>query len=49
MYGRVSLDDLIRLRDHGVTLAYAEHVRERNGRTVSIDELIDRRDHGDRY
>jgi hypothetical protein len=41
--------DLVRLRDHGVTLSYAERERQRSGDSLTIDELIQRRDRGDRY
>jgi hypothetical protein len=48
MYPNVSLDDRVRLRDQGVTLSFAERVRQYDS-GVTIDELVRRRDRGDRF
>jgi len=48
-YTGVSLSDLVRLRDHGVTVSFAERVNDRFGSRRPLAELIRMRDQGDNY
>ena len=41
------LDDLIRMRDHGVDPEYVRRLQQRGSGQLSVDELIQRRDRGD--
>jgi hypothetical protein len=45
-YKGVTLDALIRMRDHGVDAAYVRRVQQRGLAHLSVDEIIDRRDRG---
>jgi hypothetical protein len=47
-YDHITIEDLVDLRDHGVTPLFASRVRQADGRLPSVRELIERRDRGDR-
>jgi archaellum component FlaD/FlaE len=41
-----SVDDLVRLADHGVSVAFIERMRGHGYTRLSVDDLIRLRDHG---
>jgi hypothetical protein len=43
---RLTADDLVRARDHGVSPAWVRVINSRNRSTLSIDELLGLRDQG---
>jgi len=45
-YGRPSLDQLVRMQDHGVTARFIEKMKARGFNNLTIDELIKMADHG---
>ena len=47
-YDRVAVEQLIRLRDHGVSAPYIQKMRDRGYSNLSLDELINLRDRGTR-
>jgi hypothetical protein len=46
-YEHPTPDQLIRLRDHGVTAGFIQRMKERGQRNLSIEELVTLRDRGD--
>jgi len=44
----VPVEQLIRLRDHGVSASYIQKMKERGLTNLSLDELINLRDRGSR-
>ena len=47
-YDKVPVEQLIRLRDHGVSASYIQKMKERGHTNLSLDELINLRDRGSR-
>jgi hypothetical protein len=45
-YKGLPLDDLIRMRDHGVDPSYIRRVQQKGLGHLSVDQLIERRDRG---
>jgi hypothetical protein len=46
-YDGLSLESLVRARDHGVDGRYARRYNQRAGRKVSLEALIQARDRGE--
>jgi hypothetical protein len=41
-----TVDELVRLADHGVSIAFIERMRQHGYTHLSVDDLIRLRDHG---
>ena len=45
-YRKLSADEMIRLRDHGVDPAYVARVRASGYENLTVDQIIKLREHG---